>query len=186
MPKRADPQEEQAHEGKLTRMAFLSCSASALSWSSSFILAKCVDGWRRLRQGHGIVVRPSPGPLHRPMLDHPRLPLPPRSQPPTDPQASADRPSNGPTGLLNLLQPAAYRRFFSSFTSSQSLALLQPGLFRSTSPAFSSSSWSSSALLAAATLLSWRARSRQTRAKGRGWHRRQRRRRRARRRRQLT
>merc|ERR1719422_655245 len=109
-----------------------------------------------------------------------------RNHRPTRRRVPTDRPSNGPTGLLNLLQPAAYRRFFSSFTSSQSLALLQPGLFRSTSPAFSSSSWSSSALLAAATLLSWRARSRQTRAKGRGWHRRQRRRRRARRRRQLT
>ena len=33
-------------------MAFLSCSASALSWSSSFILAECVDRWRRLRQEH--------------------------------------------------------------------------------------------------------------------------------------
>ena len=105
MPRMADPQEERAHEGELTRMAFLSCSASALSWSSSFILAKCVDGWRRLRQGHGIVVRPSLGPLHRPMLDHPRLPLPPRSLPPTDPQASADRPTEQRTDRPS--QPAA-------------------------------------------------------------------------------
>ena len=32
-------------------MAFLSCSASALSWSSSFILAKCVDWGRRYGKG---------------------------------------------------------------------------------------------------------------------------------------
>ena len=98
MPRMADPQEERAHEGELTRMAFLSCSASALSWSSSFILAKCVDGWRRLRQGHGIVVRPSLGPLHRPMLDHPGLPLPPSLLATTDRRPAGEcRPTDRAT-----------------------------------------------------------------------------------------
>ena len=42
---RTDPHQKRKDERGLTRMAFLSCSASALSWSSSFISAKCVD-WR--------------------------------------------------------------------------------------------------------------------------------------------
>ena len=136
-------------------MAFFSCSASALSWSSSFILAKLV-GSQSAAVSPSLLRGGSLSPAE-PMLVRP-LPLA-RSPPPTDPQASADRPTDRPT-FLNL-QPAAFVRFFSSFTSllprsSQTLLLL-PWLFRWTSSTFSSSS-SSSSSLAAATLLSWRAR----------------------------
>ena len=86
-------------------MAFLSCSASALSWSSSFILAECVDRWRRLRQEHPpvrayVVVFAAAAAAERerrPLLCSANRCSSTRPLPTTDPQASADRPTDGPT-----------------------------------------------------------------------------------------
>lgn len=92
-------------------MAFFSCSASALSWSSSFILAKLVGS----QSAAAAFTSDSADDQHlcSSLLSPPRcsgtLPSradvgPPaaaaRSPPPTDPQVSADRPTDLP-------QPAA-------------------------------------------------------------------------------